>query len=363
MQLTTRSAACTGLGPIPRPAPAVLLSVRFGLPTPPGRGTLQNADSDLMLQWNPGPARKNSTQIQPAVCGRSHVVILQQASDHAPLVSDQFVTYTGGTDLAMLLNKNTFEPDAAVAVINESSTSKDTWERWPHWLFGDCYAAHLSRELLRSHSALSTFTMSWPEKRDASTSLLQALHAHVLQHNVHFIGGDFNVSAHSTVGHVSADQEFAPPSSSLLSGLRALTDTDQESTGFLIMPKRPYEWRVDSHGCYKFDNAQLGFGPRDDSAHLPVFLHLRSANIPGPSSVIRSPQAPRRRLERAADKQERQKRHKPQEVLTSCRTMRHQNLPSRKHVGSSRLLAAHLASTAFEHSSLLLLVSPPPLCR
>ena len=29
------------------------------------------------------------------------------------------------------------------------------------------------------------------------------------------------------------------------------------------MPKRPYEWRVDSHGCYKFDNAALGFGPRD----------------------------------------------------------------------------------------------------
>ena len=40
------------------------------------------------------------------------------------------------------------------------------------------------------------------------------------------------------------------------------------------MPKRPYEWRVDTHGCYEFDNAALSFGPRDQTAHFPVFLHL-----------------------------------------------------------------------------------------
>ena len=34
---------------------------------------------------------------------------------------------------------------------------------WLHCLFVDCHAAHLSRALLRSHSALSTFTMSWPK--------------------------------------------------------------------------------------------------------------------------------------------------------------------------------------------------------
>ena len=62
--------------------------------------------------------------------------------------------------------------------------------------------------------------------------------------------------------------------------------------------------------CYKFDNADLGFGPGDRSAHLPVFLHLRSTNIPGPSSVMRSPQAQHRRQERPAGKQERKKRRK-----------------------------------------------------
>ena len=55
-----------------------------------------------------------------------------------------------------------------------------------------------------------------------------------------------------------------------------------ECTGFLNMPKRPHEWRVDSHGCYKFNNADLAFGPRDSWAHFPVFLHLRTANLPGP---------------------------------------------------------------------------------
>ena len=46
--------------------------------------------------------------------------------------------------------------------------------------------------------------------------------------------------------------------------------------------------RVHSHGCYKFDNATLGLGPRDQTAHFPVFLHLRNTNLPGPSSVMRS---------------------------------------------------------------------------
>ena len=71
------------------------------------------------------------------------------------------------------------------------------------------------------------------------------------------------------------------------------------------MPKRPYEWRADSHGCHKFDNAALGFGPRDQSAHLPVFLHLRTTNLPGPDSITRSEHAQQRRMERRHHKQDR----------------------------------------------------------
>ena len=79
----------------------------------------------LSLLCSPQESDTNSTS---SVCGSiSYVVILQEASDHAPLVSDQFVTYTSGTDLAILLNRSAFEPGAAVAIINESSTSQDTW--------------------------------------------------------------------------------------------------------------------------------------------------------------------------------------------------------------------------------------------
>ena len=79
------------------------------------------------------------------------------------------------------------------------------------------------------------------KERDASASFLQALHAHMLQHNVDFVGADLTMSAYSTVGHVFAGLEFAAPGSSLLWGLGALTDTEQEGTGFLIIPERPFE--------------------------------------------------------------------------------------------------------------------------
>ena len=60
-----------GRGPFPKPRPVVLPMVRFRLPKPAGHGYLHNSDSDLMhhqyrlsvLQWNPGPARRNPTQI------------------------------------------------------------------------------------------------------------------------------------------------------------------------------------------------------------------------------------------------------------------------------------------------------------
>ena len=109
------------------------------------------------------------------------------------------------------------------------------------------------------------------------------------------------MSTFSTVSDVFSDPEFSAPGHSLW-GLGALDKQYRECTGFLIMPKRPYEWRVDSHGCYKLDNAALGLGPRDQSAHLPVFLHLRNTNIPGPNSIMRSEQAQQRRYDRRHNK-------------------------------------------------------------
>ena len=59
------------------------------------------------------------------------------------------------------------------------------------------------------------------------------------------------MSAFSTVGDVFSDAEFSAPGNSFLWGLGALENPNRERTGFLIMPKRPCDWRVDTHGCYK----------------------------------------------------------------------------------------------------------------
>ena len=118
------------------------------------------------------------------------------------------------------------------------------------------------------------------------------------------------MSAFSTVGDVFSDAKFSAPGNSFLWGLGALEEPNRERARFLIMPKRPYEWRVHSHGCYKFDNAALGFGPRDQSAHLPVFLHLRTTNLSGPNSIMRCEQAQQRRFEHRHNKHERVRRRR-----------------------------------------------------
>ena len=304
-----------GSVPFPKPRALVLPLVHFGQSKPEGHSGLDTADSDLMhhqfrlslLQWNPGLARRNPTNTVSAACGKFHAITLQEASDHVPHISDQFMAYTGNTDLAILLNKDTFEPDPKVLTFKADSTSKETWGM----------VLLIVRGLLRRPSLSGSPTVTFcsvhihnvvAKKRDASTELLQRLHGYMREHNVDFIGGDFNVSAFSTVGDVSSDDEFSAPGNSLLWGLGALEEPNRECAGFPIMPKRPYEWRVHSHGCYKFDNAVLGLGPRDQSAHLPVFLHFRTTNLPRPSSVMRSEQAQQRRFERRHNKERMQKR-------------------------------------------------------
>ena len=128
-------------------------------------------------------------------------MILQEAGDHVPHVSDHFNAHTGGNDLAILLDKDTSEPGAAVISIVEASSSKDTWG----------LVARVERGSLRRPSVADSPTVTFcsvhnhnrvAKKRDAATSLLQRLRAQMVQHCVNFIGCDFNMSAFSTVGHV-----------------------------------------------------------------------------------------------------------------------------------------------------------------
>ena len=124
-----------GTGPFPKPRALVLPLVHFGQSKSDGHGYIDTTDSDLMhhqfrlslLQWNPGQARRNPANIVSAACGKFHAVILQEASDHVPHISEQFLVCTGNTDLAILLNKDTFQPDPIVLTYKVDSTSKGTW--------------------------------------------------------------------------------------------------------------------------------------------------------------------------------------------------------------------------------------------
>ena len=94
-----------GSGPFPEPRALVLPMVKFGQSKPDGLSDLMHHQHRFsVLQWNPGPARKNPNNIIAAACGKFHAVILQEASDHVPHMSDQFIAHTDNTDLAILLN-------------------------------------------------------------------------------------------------------------------------------------------------------------------------------------------------------------------------------------------------------------------
>ena len=297
-----------GTGPFPKPRALVLPMVKLGQSKPDGVGHIDTADSDLMhhqyrlsvLQWNPGPAHRNPTNITAAACGKFNAVILQEASDHVPHISDQFIAYTGNTDLAILLNKDTFEPDPVVLAFKEDSTSKSTLGM----------VLLIVRGLLRRPSLSGTPTVTFcsvhihnvvAKKRDASTEPLQRLHGFLKEHNVDFIGCDFNMSALSTVGDVFSDPDVSAPGNSFLWGLGALEEQYRECTGFLIVPKSPYEWRVDSHGCYKFDNPLTS---------LCSYISAPPIYLPGSSSIMHSEHAQQRRMERRHHKHDRMRRRR-----------------------------------------------------
>ena len=93
------------------------------------------------------------------------------------------------------------------------------------------------RALLRSPSLSGTPTVTFcsvdiynvvAKKRDASTHLPWRLHGYMKQHNVDFFGGDFNMSAFSTVDDVFSDPEFSALGNSFLWGLGALENPDCE---------------------------------------------------------------------------------------------------------------------------------------
>ena len=137
------------------------------------------------------------------------------------------------------------------------------------------------------------------------------------EHNVDFIGGDFNMSAFSTVGDVFTDQEFSAPNNSLLWDL---VHWKSRIANVLVFSSCQSDLTsgVSIHMvATNLTMRYFGLGPRDQSAHLPVFLHLRNTNLPGPSSIMRSDQAQQRRFERRHNK-ERMQRRRSSRKCTDC---------------------------------------------
>ena len=256
----TPTMACyTGYETFPKPPPRVLPLTTFGRSKPCHEGAMTDEVRDLLhaqyrlslLQWNAGTARRQHTQLVTAMCGAFNVVLLQEAADHVPHVSDQFNTYTDGDNLAILLNKDTFLPDAIKYPISEESTSKTTWG-----LKALVVRGHLRRPPIGACKTITLCTVHLhnvvAKKCDAATALLQRLHLHMQRLEVEFIGGDFNRAAKRIIAEVFNDPEFMAPGSVPLWGAGGPEGDDTSCTGFLYMPRRPFSWLIKKHGLYTF---------------------------------------------------------------------------------------------------------------
>ena len=233
----------TGYERFPRPAPRVQPLVTFGKSMPEFHGPLSDAKSHLLhaqyrlslLQWNAGAARRQPTQLVTAMCGAFNAVLLQEASDHVPHILGQFNTYSDDGDLVILLKRDTFLPDAVKYPIIAESTSRTTWG-----LTALVVCGHLRRPPAGAPKMVTLCSVHLhnvvAKKRDAATSLLQRLYAHMKLFDVDFVGGDFNMAVKGPVADVFSDAEFMAPGSSPLWGAGGLEGDDEDCTGFLCMP-------------------------------------------------------------------------------------------------------------------------------
>ena len=96
---------------------------------------------------------------------------------------------------------------------------------WCYSLFAPCFVVLLFLVHQQSHYCSAHIHKVVAKKRDASTELLQFLNSKMLEHKVDFIGGDFNMSAFSTVSDVFSDPEFSAPGQFVSVGTRCFGRT------------------------------------------------------------------------------------------------------------------------------------------
>ena len=303
---------------IPKPAPKVLPLGSFDNPKPDSHGPLSDTRSDLLhaqyrlsfLQWNAGAARRQPTHLVTAMCGAFNAVFLQEARDHVQHISDQFQVYTNDDDLVILLNRDTFLPNAIKYPISEESTSKAAWG-----LKALVNQGHLRRPPMGAPKTVTLCTVHLhnvvAKKRDAAISLLQRLYAHTKMLDGDSIGGDFNLAVRGPVADVFSDTEFMCQGTIPLWRAGNLPIDASDCTGFICVLQRPFYWFVKNYGIHTFENAQLGLNERDESTHYPVFMYLWATRIPGGTRAsLRSDAAQARRIQRAATKNDRKRQRR-----------------------------------------------------
>ena len=190
-----------------------------------------------------------------------------------------------------------------------SSTRTRTREAWPSSLtrtrFCQTHRPVLPKRLVA-------------KRRDAATSLLQRLYAHMELFDVDFVGGDFNMAVKGPVADVLSDPEFMAPGSIPLWGTGGLQKDNSDCTGFLCVPRRPFHWFVNKLGVPTFSNDQLGLNEGDESTHYPVFMHLGATYLPdGTRAALRSDAAQSRRLWKAATKNDRKRQRRLNQAAAS----------------------------------------------
>ena len=224
-----------------------------------------------LLQWNSFELCRKPTLLVAAMCGAFNAVLLQEAQDHVPHISTQFDTYTDGDVQAVLLNTDTFLPDAVKFPITEESISRSTWG----------LTALVVKGLLRRPPTGAPLTLTLcsvhlhnvvAKKRDAATVLLRRLHAHMVRLDVDFVGGDLNMAVKRPVADVFNDAEFMAPGSSPLLIAGGLEGEKADCAGFLCMPRRPFHWRIHKHAVDTFSNHQLGLAEKRE--------HISRLNAP-----------------------------------------------------------------------------------
>ena len=164
-----------------------------------------------LTQWTAISCIINS--VFPFFCGilsplpvEFHAVVLQEAGDHVPHISDEFRAYTDNTDLAILLNKDTFEPDPSVNTFKADSTSKGSWS----------VVLLIVRGLPRRPSLTGSPTVTFcsvhidnvvAKQRDACMTFFTAF----MDTCAGLLGGDFNMNAFLKVSDVISGPEFSAP--------------------------------------------------------------------------------------------------------------------------------------------------------